>query len=131
MDTMTIEVTWGERLSVELGRYEDRTGVKITPLFTAVGRAADVRPNTIGNLRKATTTPKGKQARYAWLLFTVMGLDPEDFGIVADWPDAFDRQRQLRAARTALGGFKAGRDSADGTSDLRSSQPTWNASRAA
>lgn len=85
MNVFTIEVAWGERLNVEISRWETRTGLKRSYLFSEVGAAMDVSRNTIAKLTRSDSVPeKNWDIQRAYLLLMWIGCNPIDFGIDAD-----------------------------------------------
>lgn len=82
MNVFTIEVAWGERLDLEIGRWEKESGRKRSQLFTAVGDAMGCTRNTISKLigfKEMPTTNVDLQRAY--VLIAWIGRDPEAFGI--------------------------------------------------
>lgn len=85
MNVFTIEVAWGERLSIEIGRWEKRTGLKRTDLYNAVCAATECTRNTISKLVKFPDEPaKAQDRQRAYVLLAGIEADPTDFGIDAD-----------------------------------------------
>lgn len=85
MNVFTIEVAWGERLDVEISRWESRTGMKRSRLFSDVGSVMDDSRNTIAKLTRFDSIPsKNIDVQRAYLLLMAIGCNPNDFGIDVD-----------------------------------------------
>ena len=82
MNVFTIEVAWGERLDLEIGRWEKESGMKRSQLFIAVGDAMGCTRNTIAKLTGFHEMPTTTQdLQRAYVLIAWIGRSPEAFGI--------------------------------------------------
>ena len=133
--TSTMQVTWGERLRIEVDRWRRANDCDFQTLAAACATVEDATSNTYKKLLWEPIAPRGKAARRAYVLILAIGGAPSDFDVELDgrpviWPDDNELRGLLDTAiLTPAPAWVTGDSSAPGsrwvTGDSDNRSPVW------